>query len=470
MIRAYLYALDPTPAQAEAFRSHCGAQRFAYNWGLALVKANLSQREAERSYGIDDNQLTEGLDWSAYALRRTWNTTKATVAPWWAENSKEAYSSGLANLSTALHNWMASKSGARVGPRISFPHFKSIRGRRTCRFTTGIMRLGTDRHHVQMPRIGLVRTCESTRKLARQIDRGTGQILSMTVSWQRGRWHVALSVNLQVRPPLERSGRQIVGIDLGIKSLAVLSTSEVVPNPRHLDSALAAVRRMQRMCSRRQRPDRRTRQGPSNRWRKAQVRVTTLHTHVGNQRRDGLHKLTTRLVRDYDVVVIEDLNIAGMVRNRCLARHISELGVGEFRRQLTYKAAAAGVRLIVADRWYPSSKTCSVCGAVRAKLTLAERMFVCESCGLRLDRDLNAARNLAALAEQASEQSCGRTLNKPAGNPRKTDLIGNGYCHGKTPATEPTPHREVMAPLKKWNGGYGTGSGHPTRHHLTFGR
>ncbi|MGH3853568.1 MAG: IS607 family element RNA-guided endonuclease TnpB [Pseudonocardiaceae bacterium] len=334
----------------------------------------------------------------------------------------------------------------RAGRTVAFPRFKSRRSRLSCRFTTGTVGLGTDRRHVQLPRIGLVRTHESTRKLARRIEAGTARIRSATLSHQRGRWHVAFSVELpDHEPPVHASGR-VVGVDLGIKSLAVLSTGEVVPNPRHLDGALRALRRTQRRCSRRRDPDRRTRQIPSNRWRKAKARVTALHTTVANARRDGLHKLTTRLVRDHDVVVIEDLNVAGMVANHHLARAISGLGMAEFRRQLHYKTRDAGVGLVVADRWYPSSKTCSACGAVRAKLTLAERQFVCDSCGSRIDRDLNAAHNLAALATQASEPSCGRTKNEPAGNPRKTAMRGNGYRHGKTPPRSQGRPREAAAP------------------------
>ncbi len=288
-----------------------------------------------------------------------------------------------------------------------------------------------------------MRTHESTRKLARRIEAGTARIRSATLSHQRGRWHVSLSVELPDPVPVERTGGRVVGVDLGITSLAVLSTGEVVPNPRHLTGVLVALRRAQRMVSRRRGPDRRTRQEPSNRWRKAQARVSRLHTRVANQRRDGLHKLTTRLVAEHDVIVIEDLHVAGMVRNRRLARHLAGLGMGELRRQLTYKTADAGVRLVVADRWYPSSKTCSDCGAVKAKLPLSERTYTCASCGLCLDRDLNAARNLAALA---SEHSRCRTVNELAGNPRQTSLAGNGYCHGKTPeAAESMPHREVMA-------------------------
>jgi len=409
---------------------HIGAGR-AYNFGLGLIRANLDQRAAERSYGITDDQLTEPVGWSAFSLRRAWNDAKKERAPWWAENSKEVYSSGLANLATALSNWSASKSGRRAGPRVAFPRFKGRRARLSCRFTTGAFGLGTDRRHIRLPRIGTVRTHESTRKLARKVEAGTARIRSATLSYQRGRWHVAFSVELPDHEPPAREGGRVVGVDPGITSLAVLSTGQVVPNPRHLDAALTALRRTQRQAARRRGPDRATRTEPSNRWRKTKARVSALHTRVANARRDGLHKLSTRLVREHDTIVIEDLNVAGMVRNRRLARHIAGLGMAELRRQLDYKATDAGVRLAVADRWFPSSKTCSACGAVRAKLTLAQREFVCQNCGTRLDRDLNAARNLAALAAQASEPSCGRTENEPAGNPPKTAAGGNGYRHGK---------------------------------------
>ncbi|MDN5861063.1 MAG: IS607 family element RNA-guided endonuclease TnpB [Pseudonocardia sp.] len=444
MIRAYLFALDPTAAQEQALRSHCGAQRYAYNFGIELAGKIRAQRAAEYSYGLRGAELTPC---SAYDLRRAWNTAKHERAPWWADNSKEAYSSGLANAATAFKNFGDSFAGARRGPKIRYPRFKGRRARLSCRFTTGAFGLTGDRRHVKLPRIGAVRTQESTRKLARHVESGTTRVLAATLSFQRGRWHVALSVELPDPQPTERTGGRVVGVDLGIKSLAVLSTGEDVPNPRHLDGALTALRRAQRTCARRRGPDKRTRTEPSTRWRKAKARVSALHTHAANQRRAGLHKLTTRLVREHDAIVVEDLNVAGMVRNRKLARHISGLGMGEFRRQLDYKATATGVRVHVADRWYPSSKTCSACGAVRAKLTLAEREFICESCGTRLDRDFNAALNLAALAaEVTSAESSRRDVKQPAGNPRKTAMGGDGYRHGKAPALrEPTPRREAMA-------------------------
>jgi putative transposase len=217
---------------------------------------------------------------------------------------------------------------------VGFPRFKGRRARLSCRFTTGAFGLGADRRHVQLPRIGHVRTHESTRSLARKMEAGTARIRSATLSWQRGRWHVAFSVELPDPAPPARTGGRVVGVDLGITSLAVLSTGQVVSNPRHLDAALTALRRVQRQAARRRGPDRRTRTVASNRWAKTKARVAALHTRVANARREGLHKLSTRLVHTHDVVVVEDLNVAGMVRNRRLARHIAGLGMAELRRQL----------------------------------------------------------------------------------------------------------------------------------------
>jgi hypothetical protein len=158
VVQGFRFALAPNPTQDSDLRSHCGAQRFAFNWGLALVRAVLDQRTAEASYGIPDAGLTPSVGWSAYSLRKAWNQAKNQVAPWWAENSKEAYASGLANLATALGNWNASRNGTRRGPKVRFPRFKGKRAAWSCRFTTGAFGLASDRRHVKLPRIGLVRT------------------------------------------------------------------------------------------------------------------------------------------------------------------------------------------------------------------------------------------------------------------------------------------------------------------------
>ena len=391
MIRAYLFALDPTDAQIGAMRSHCGAARVAYNWCLAQVRANWAQRRAEQSYGIPEHERTPWTSTSAYSLRKAWNAAKDEVAPWWAENSKEAYATGCANLASALVN--------RKAGRARMPRFKSKRrARMSCRFTTGSFGLARDRRHVQLPVIGVVRTCESTRKLARKLDTGQGRIRSATLSFRRGRWHVSFSVELPDVEPVSRVGRRVVGVDLGISTLATLSNGEQVPNGRRLDAGLRRLRRAQRVCARRRGPDRRIRQEPSQRWRKARARVDRIHTRVADLRRNDIHQLTTRLVRDHEAIVIEDLHVAGMLRNRRLARHIAAAAWAEIRRQLTYKAAWNNVELIAADRWFASSRTCSKCGTAKAKLALSERMYVCTTCGIVLDRDVNAARNLAALA------------------------------------------------------------------------
>ena len=253
-------------------------------------------------------------------------------------------------------------------------------------------------------------TYQSTRKLARHVERGTGRIRSATVTRQGGRWFCSFSVEVERHDPAPARPDSVVGVDLGITSLAVLSTGEVIANPRHLEVAQRELRRLQRQASRRVGPDKRTRQVPSQRWRTTQARIAKLHTAVANARRDGLHKLSTRLVREHGTIVIEDLNVTGMLKNRRLARHIAGVGMGELRRQIEYKTGWAGTTVHLANRWYPSSKTCSACGVVKATLRLSERTFRCDQCPLVLDRDLNAARNLAQLVDEAADGTSSPSL------------------------------------------------------------
>ncbi len=399
VIQAYRFALDLTPTQERAALAHAGAARVAHNWALARVKAVMDQRAAERSYGILDDQMTPAIGWTLAALRRDWNQAKERVAPWWRECSKEAYNTGLDALARALKNWADSRSGKRKGPKIGFPRFKSRRrATPTIRFTTGTIRVEPDRMHVTLPRLGRLKLHESARKLARRLEADTARILSATVRRSGHRWHVSFCVEVTRAGRRATQPDRIIGVDLGIKHLAVLSTGELVPNFRHLDTAGRQLRRLSRRMARRVGPDRRTGQRPSNRWAVAQAAVGRTHARVANLRRDGLHKLTSRLAATHGTIVVEDLNVVGMVRNRTLARHIGDAGFAELRRMLAYKTEWNGGRLIIANRWFPSSKTCSGCGAVKTKLALSERTYICTTCGMSLDRDLNAARNLAALA------------------------------------------------------------------------
>jgi putative transposase len=201
----------------------------------------------------------------------------------------------------------------------------------------------------------------------------------------------------------------------------VLSTGEEIPNPRHVSGALRKIRRLSRTVSRRRGPDRRTGQQPSNRWRRASVALGKTQGRVADQRKDGLHKLATRLTAEFGTIVLEDLHVAGMVINRRLSRHVADASFGEFRRQVEYKAAWRGGRVIVADRWFASSKTCSGCGAVKARLPLSERFYSCAGCGLVLDRDVDAARNLAEYGNRLIAGS-GPEISNGRGADRKTGL------------------------------------------------
>ncbi|GGP16296.1 putative transposase [Nonomuraea glycinis] len=438
VVQAYRFALDPTARQVAALVSHCGAVRVAFNWGLAQVKANLAQREAERSYGIPDDQLTPALSWSMYSLRKRWNQIKDEIAPWWADNSKEAYACGLARLADALANWRDSKQGTRKGPNIGFPRFKTKRrAARSVRFTTGTIRL--DGHtHVILPVLGRIKTCEPVGKLARLLAGGGARIASATVRWQEGRWHVSFTVHTERAVAAPARPDAVIGVDLGVKTLAVFSDGcPPVANPRHLTTAARKLRRLSRAVSRKRGPDRRTSQRPSQRWLRANAARNRVEYRVAALRRDGIHKLTTSLARTYGTIVVEDLHVAGMVRNRRLARAVSDAGFGEIRRQLAYKTGWHGGRLVVASRWFPSSKTCSSCGAVKAKLPLRVRTYVCEGCGLSMDRDENAARNLASLVERTVAGSGPETING-RGADRKTPPGGAGGRETSTPHRAPT--------------------------------
>ncbi|MEO3922419.1 IS607 family element RNA-guided endonuclease TnpB [Micromonosporaceae bacterium B7E4] len=422
-IQAYRFALDLTPSQERDAYAHAGAARVAHNWALARVKAVMDQRNAERAYRVPDELLTPSLSWSLAGLRQAWNAVKAEVAPWWGEVSKEAFNTGLDALARGLKNWADSRSGKRAGRPVGFPRFKSRRRTTpSVRFTTGAIRVEPDRMHVVLPRLGRLKLHESARKLARRLEAGTARIMSATVRRDGGRWHVSFTVEVERAERTPARPDAVVGVDVGITNLAVLSTGELVDNPRHLVAAQTRLRQMGRALSRKTGPDRRIGRRPSKRWERAVARLGRAHGRVANLRRDGLHKLTSELAREYGTIVVEDLNVAGMLRNRRLARHIADAGFAELRHQLAYKTVWNGSRLIVADRWYPSSKTCSGCGAVKAKLALPERTYTCTTCGLVLDRDLNAARNLAALAAEFETAGSGPVAAR--GADQKTRVHG----------------------------------------------
>ena len=391
VLQAYRFALDPSPRAASALASHVGARRFAYNWGLAVVKERLDARRCGEPVEVP---------WSLPALRREWNRAKEEAAPWWRENSKEAYSAGLDGLARALRAFSASKHGKRKGRRMGFPRFrKRGRGRESVRFTTGAIRVD-DQSHVVLPRIGQVRTQEPTTALRIRIAAGTARVLSASVCREGGRWFVSFTCEVErtVRKPSRPDA--VVGVDAGVRNLAVLSTGETMPAPRPLRKAERRIARLNRQLARRQERSR-------NR-EETKVALRREHARVAHIRQDALHKLTTHLATLYGTVVVERLNVSGMARSR-LAKSVHDAAMAGIRRQLRYKHIWYGSALTEAPVDYPSSKRCSACGAVKADLALWERTFRCPGCGLVLDRDLNAARNLAALVAAVAGSGPGRT-------------------------------------------------------------
>jgi len=407
MLEAVKVALDPTPAQERLLLSHAGAARFAFNAGLAHVKAGI--------------EAGDKLDWSFYSLVRWWNANKDTLAVnpatgvvWWSQNSKEAYSMALRDLAQGLSNWVKSRKGQRKGKRVGFPRFRTKNRVMRFAYSTGFTAPpARDPYGLKLPRIGRVHCMENVTARV-----GDARVLRMTVSRRAGRWYAALTVEREDKPVTKPPKGGAVGIDLGIKTLATLSDGTIIANPRYLAASERRLKRAQKALSRKTMGSRRR--------TKARAKVARLHAHVANQRSDAIHKATTWLASTYSHISIEDLNTAGMFRNHRLAKAVSDAAFGEFRRQLEYKTARTGARLHVVDRWYPSSKTCSKCGRVKAKLSLAERVYKCDGCGLVIDRDLNAAVNIR-VAGSAPE-----TINARGGDTSRADTTSGNADPGET--------------------------------------
>jgi putative transposase len=468
--QAYRYALDPAPVQERAFRSHAGAARKAHNAMLGLVKAVMDQRAAERSYGLAEAGLTPSLSWSLAGLRKQWNARKDEVAPWWAENSKEAYNTGLDALARGLDAWRKSRTGQRAGKAIGFPRFKPARSRRSVRFTTGTIRVEADRHHLTLPRVGTIRTHESTRKLARRIEGGTARILSATLSQEpSGRWFCSFQVIVERVASVAghaAAGVPAAGADVGVKadSLLVVAAPDGreigrVAAPKSLAAAQARLRALQRRAARQQGPwdpGTKAKRPPSKRWAKTSRRIGRTHAHAAAVRRDALHKATTSLAQHHQVITVETLNASGMrsaggARKRGLNRALADAALAEVRRMLGYKCTWYGSTLVQAGRYYPSSKLCSACGRRKPNLTLADRIYKCGHCGVQIDRDLNAAVNLARLGEpfpgEQSPAGSGPVAGRGATRETEPARAGDaGGCETSTPHRRPPDKTGTASP------------------------
>jgi putative transposase len=398
--QAYRFALAPT-AQQERFLDACaGASRFFYNWGLALVETRLQLR---RAYGP-----SVAVPWSYKELCSEFAKVKDEVAPWRSEVVVGSQQAGLEALGAGLGRFL---DGRKTGRRVGFPRYRR-KGR--CRESVIFQRPRiVDGRRVEFDRrLGPIRSRERFTKLQRLLDRDEhARIKRATVQRQGSKWYVSFTVERSPKRRRARHPNMVVGVDVGIRHLATLSTGEQVENLRPLQGALRRLRRVQRSLDRQRRannpdnyrPDGTVKPGrrewvKSKRMLRTETALRRLHERVANVRREQAHRLTTWLTREFGLIAVESLNISGMKQNARLARHISDAGWGIVLAQLSYKTDWVGSELVSADRFYPSSKTCSDCGTVKAKLCLSERVFSCEACGFSLDRDENAARNLASLA------------------------------------------------------------------------
>lgn len=385
--------LAPTLEQRERLGQHAGLARVVENFCLEIVKAALEQREAEKTYGVPDAYLTP-VPWSAPALERAWRAAHPDRFPWFIEEglSSRVPKEACRVRAAGFKNFFASRSGKRKGKKVGFPDWRKRRDGSRFRYDADRAHPRSPRE-VKLPGVGNVATLEDMSWLTGRLEDGRARVIGATVREQAGRWWVSFQLEVDRSDISTRravsSTAPACGVDLGVKTFATVvdddGTVTEIHAPKPLAQAQRKLRRANKALSRKRR-------GSSNRT-KAVRKLATVHLQVAHQRADFLHKTTTMLARTKRAIAVEDLNVAGMVKNRRLARAISDQGFGEFVRQLEYKTGWYGSAMWQADRWFPSSRLCSGCGTLNAELTLADRRWVC-GCGLEHDRDINAARNL----------------------------------------------------------------------------
>ncbi len=369
LFRTYATELDPTPKQRELCARHAGVARFVYNWGL---NQNIEGQKRGEKYANN------------FALSVRLNKIKAKEFPWITEVSTHASREALRELHLAFESFFRRASLKKSGQLKGKVGFPGYRARKRCLSSfTFPTKVRVFEKHIKLPNIGHVRLKERGYI---PVERTPGvRIISTTVKERAGRWFVHVHVE-QEFPERTTEGGPIVGVDLGVKTLATISDGTRIENPKAFKQTAERLRRVNRQMSRRKR-------GGAN-WHKAALKAARLHLRAANIRKDVLHKTTTMLAKTKSVVVIEDLNVRGMGKFRNLSASIRDASFGEFRRMLRYKSVQYGSWLMVAPRFYPSSKTCHRCGFLLKKLDLSTREWTCPECGAHHDRDLNAAHNL----------------------------------------------------------------------------
>jgi len=359
--KAFKVRLYPTLEQQTQINKTIGCSRWVYNHFLAQRIEVYQTEKRTLSYSQCSTILTE--------------LKEAPETKWLAEVDKFALQNSLRDLDTAFVNFFEGRAG--------FPKFKSKRGPKQSyrtNFTNDNIRIDKEHHRLKLPKVGWVKYAADGREIP-------DNIINVTVIKTSSNKYFASILCEVVIEPLPPGGKE-VGIDMGLKKFAILSTGEIIENPRYYIKAQKKLARLQRSLSRKKK-------GSKN-YEKARLKVARQHEKVANQRRDFQHKLSKRLVIENQVICMEDLQIKNMVKNRKLAKAISDAGWGEFQRMVKYKAAWYGRKYVEVDSFYPSSKLCEKCGTKNAMLTLSDREWQCPVCGAIHDRDLNAARNILA--------------------------------------------------------------------------
>lgn len=358
--KAYKFRIEPNAVQRKQLAVEFGNARFVWNRCLDLRSKAWEERQERNNYVSLNRQVT---DW------------KRGEFPWLADSAACCLTQVLIDQDKAFKNFFEKRG--------RYPRFKSRYDRQSVRYQLDqrqIERTYQAGEFLKLPKLGAIKIRWS------QVPAGTPKMATVSKTLD-GRYFVAFACEVAMQP-LPLTGKT-VGLDLGIKDVVVSwdgKQAKKSGNPRHLKRQLKHLKRQQRRLSRMIKG--------SNRRNKQRVKVAKIHAHIAAMRADFLHKTTTAIVKSADVIAIEDLNVKGMVKNHCLAGAIADVGMGEFRRQIEYKAAWNGRQVVVVDRWFPSSKTCSACGSVQATMPLSVREWTCPDCGMQHDRDVNAAKNI----------------------------------------------------------------------------
>ncbi len=376
---AHKIALTPTRSQERLLWEHVGYARFAANRAIEDFQEGLADGEWRNDK----------------VLRPRWNSRKAELAPWAAHLSQNAAKNAIRNVGRAISGWGDYRRAlreCRPARYVGFPRWRKRGVHDSYQADNGRGTVRVRGRSVRLPRIGWVKMREDLRF--------AGEITTVVVRNDGIRWYVSIGVDTGAASPPKRTGES-VGIDMGMRTLATLSDGSIVENPKVLVSALSALRRVNKAIARSRNNHGRNRR--SNRREKLHRRRRRLHARVSHLRHDFQHKATTAIVKRYARIGVETLNISGMVRNRRLSRAVADAGMGSFISMLQYKSELYGAEVIRIDRWYPSSKVCSGCGNRKSELSLSMRKYRCHECGLVMDRDENAARNIKTEAARSAD-------------------------------------------------------------------